>query len=91
MQTLVVSSSSVKGLQFGTYALSPGVYTGSGISSLEVDGKWYYYNPVKPMRVTFDRYDLLPGGLISGSADFYYDDSSGATHHVQCSFQVVRS
>jgi hypothetical protein len=89
-QTFITSGSSVKGLQFSTYGFSPGVRTGSGILSLIIDGKYYYYNPGKPMRVTFDRYDLLPDGLIIGSADFYYDDSSGVTHHVQCSFQVVR-
>jgi hypothetical protein len=89
-ETIVTSGSTGKGLQFSTYAFSPGVYIGSGISLFSVDGHAYNYNPGKPMRVTFDRYDLLSGGLIAGSADFYYDDSSGVTHHVSCSFRVVR-
>ncbi|MBS1663705.1 MAG: hypothetical protein JST68_21860 [Bacteroidetes bacterium] len=89
-QTFITAGTSTKGLQFATYGTTTGVRTGSGISSFIIDGKYYNYIPGKPMRVTFDRYDLINGGLIIGSADFYYNDNLGAMHHLQCSFQVVR-
>ncbi|HXO77330.1 MAG TPA: hypothetical protein VN824_18885, partial [Puia sp.] len=89
--TYITTGSPGKSLLFYTGAFSAGTYNGSGIEYLSINGKYYNFNPVKPMRVTFDRYDLLTNGLVTGSADFYYDDQSSITHHVECSFQLVRT
>ena len=88
--TMVVGSNSAASLQFKTNAFQPGIYTGSGIDALSINGTYYFYDPGKPMRVTFDRYDLLVGGLVWGSADFYYKDQSGISHHVVADFKVKR-
>lgn len=88
--TMVVGTNSSATLQFKTNAFQAGVYTGSGIEALYVNGSYYFYDPGKPMRVTFDRYDLLVGGLVWGSADFYYKDAAGISHHVVATFKVKR-
>ena len=68
--TMVVGSNSSATLQFKTNAFQTGTYTGSGIEALYVNGSYYFYDPGKPMRVTFDRYDLLLGGLVWGISRF---------------------
>jgi hypothetical protein len=88
--TMVVGSNSPTILQFKTNAFQAGTYTGSGIDALYVNSSYYFYDPGKPMRVTFDRYDLLVGGLVWGSADFYYKDQAGISHHVVAEFKVKR-
>ena len=88
--TMVVGTNSSATLQFKTNAFQAGTYTGSGIEALYVNGSYYFYDPGKPMRVTFDRYDLLVGGLVWGSADFYYKDAAGISHHVVANFKVKR-
>ena len=88
--TMVVGTNSSAALQFKTNAFQAGTYTGSGIEALYVNGSYYFYDPGKPMRVTFDRYDLLVGGLVWGSADFYYKDAAGISHHVVANFKVKR-
>ena len=90
-RTMIVSDNNGAGLQFSTNASHQGVYTGSGIIDLFVNGTPYFYDFNKPMRVTFDRYDLLTGGVVIGSADFYYNDQSGVSHHVVANFKVKRS
>jgi hypothetical protein len=80
-----------KGLQFSTNAISPGVYTGSGIDGLFVNGQALFYDVSKPMRVTFERYDLQLAGIVSGSADFWYRDQANVQHHVEANFRVKRA
>jgi hypothetical protein len=90
-KTLVATSSNSVGLQFSTHASSPGVYTGSGIDDLFINEKHYFYDVLKPMNVTFSRYDLVAGGFIIGTADFYYKDRDGVSRHVVATFKVKRS
>lgn len=89
--TMVVAGQTPTVLQFRTNAFKEGVYTGSGIDALYVNNGYYVYDPGKPMRVTFSRYDLLVGGLIFGSADFYYKDAAGISRHVIADFRVKRT
>jgi hypothetical protein len=89
-ETMVIGDQSPKSLQFSTHAIQAGVYTGSGIDELFVNGTHYFYDFNKPMRVSFDRYDLLPGGFVIGSADFYYKDQAGVSHHLLANFKVKR-
>ena len=88
--TMVVGSKGGTVLQFRTNAIQAGVFTGSGIDALYVNNAYYFYDVNKPMRVTFTRYDLLTGGLVFGSADFYYKDQAGISRHVVADFKVKR-
>jgi hypothetical protein len=42
------------------------------------------------MKVTFTRYDLVAGGVMEGSADFYYLDN-GVSRRFVGSFKVKRT
>jgi hypothetical protein len=91
-KTLITTSNSSKqGLQFSTYAGGLGVFTGSGIYDLYINDKPFNYDYAKPMKVTFDRYDLLRWGFVIGSADFWYKDETGNDHHVQANFRVKKT
>jgi hypothetical protein len=89
--TMIVAVRNGTSIEFRTNAIQPGVYTGSGISGLFINNTNYNYDFNQPMRVTFDRYDLLVGGFVTGSADFYYKDQGGVSHHIVMNFKVKRA
>lgn len=88
--TVAGADSSNHGVQFDTYGVGPGTYTGSGIYTLFVNEQLCFWDLAKPMRVTFDRYDILAGGIVSGSSDFWYRDQNSVQHHLQTSFRLKR-
>jgi hypothetical protein len=63
----------------------------SSLDDLFVNDIHYFYDVLRPMKVTFTRYDLLAGGFITGTADFYYNDRNGVSRHVVASFKVKRT
>lgn len=92
-ETLIsTSETSSKNLQFGTNASTTGVYTGSGIEDLWVNGIPCYYDP-SVMKVIFSRFDWNYGGIIAGTADFYYREypSPSVLHHLMASFRLKRT
>lgn len=86
---LAADNGNGQGLQFSTHAFNPGVYTYIDIDNLFVNGQAFFYDINKPTRVTFDRYDLQPGGIVSGSADFWYIDQTNV-HHLEASFRLQK-
>ena len=88
--TTISCASGENNFQFSTNATTAGTFTGSGVSSLNVNGKFYSTDYNKPMKVVFTRYDLITGGYIEGSIDVYYLDNSGGSHHLVANFKVKR-
>jgi len=80
-----------KEFQFETHGGGVGTLTGSGIYSLFINGTFYFYDPGRPMSVTFTRYDILLNGFVIGSADFYYLDNNNVDHHVVTNFKLRRA
>lgn len=78
------------GLDFTAHFFAAGVFNSMGFSNVWVNSVYYQHDFNKPGKLIITRYDLLPGGYIEGSADFYYKDNSNVSHHVVANFRLKR-
>ena len=89
-KTMISGGTQATSLQFETYATASGSFPFSGIGALFIHNQYAEWDFNKPMNVTFTRYDINLGGIVEGSAEFWYTDSIGVSHRLQCTFRVYR-
>jgi hypothetical protein len=77
-------------LEFRTGATSPGIFTGTDLEQIFINGNYYSWDYNRPERITFTRYDLVSLEFIIGLSDFYIWDTNKVSHHLVTSFKVIR-